>query len=118
MPLGLVLDYRARALAILERYGVLPSEVGLFTHPELLNVYFLKPRGAGDDGRADMENAVEALIRTCHSMGGGMEYCHGVGARLGKFLPAEMGAGLEAYDRIKFALDPRGILPPLGRRSR
>jgi hypothetical protein len=40
-----------------------------------------------------------------------------VGTRLSRFLPEEMGGGLEAYDRIKFALDPRGVLPSLGRRT-
>jgi FAD/FMN-containing dehydrogenase len=118
IPLGLVLEYRARALSIMDRYEVLPSEFALFAHPELINFYFLKPRPEGDvDGRRDLENAVEELIHACHAMGGGMEYCHGVGTRLGKFLPVEMGSGLETYDRIKFALDPRGVLPTLGRRT-
>ena len=116
IPLGLILQYRTRALAILERHGVLPSEVAIFAHPELLNIYFLKPRRPEENGRTDLENAVEEMIRACHSMGGSMEYCHGVGTRLAKFLPEEMGVGLEVYDRIKFALDPRGVLPTLGRR--
>jgi FAD/FMN-containing dehydrogenase len=118
IPLGGILDYRARALAILARRGVLPSEIAIFAHPELVSIYFLKPRDDDDDGRADLENAVEELIRACHAIGGSMEYCHGVGTRLSRFLPEEMGGGLEAYDRIKFALDPRGVLPSLGRRSR
>ncbi|HVE42445.1 MAG TPA: FAD-binding oxidoreductase [Planctomycetota bacterium] len=117
IPLGLVLEYRARALAILGRHDIQPSEVAIFAHPELMNIYFVKPRHEGGNGRADLENAVEELIHACHAMGGSMEYCHGVGTRLSRFLPAEMGAGLDVYDRIKFALDPRGVLPTLGRRS-
>jgi hypothetical protein len=47
-----------------------------------------------------------------------MEYCHGVGTRLSPFLPEDLGApALEAYDRIKSALDTRRVLPRLGRRS-
>jgi FAD/FMN-containing dehydrogenase len=117
LPLGRVLDYRAKALSILTRHAILPTEIAVFTQPELLNVYFLKPRGAGDVGRDDMELAVDELIHLCHAMDGSMEYCHGIGTRLARFLPEEMGAALEVYDRIKSALDPRGVLPTLGRRT-
>jgi FAD/FMN-containing dehydrogenase len=117
IPLGLILEFRARALAILNRYAVIPSEAAIFTHPQLFSINFMKPRSTGDSGRADLENAFEEMLRTCHSMGGSMEYCHGVGTRLGRFLPEELGSGLEVYERIKFALDPRGVLPTLGRRS-
>src|SRR5262249_23020576 len=97
IPLGLVLEYRARALSILNRNAVLPSEFAISAPPELINLYFLKPRQGNADGKADLEKSVEELIRTCPSMGGSMEYCHGVGTRLGRFLPAEMGAGLDVY---------------------
>ncbi len=117
LPLGRILEYRARALSILARYAIQPTEVAIFAHPELFNVYFLKPRRFGEEGRREMELAVDELLRLCHAMDGSMEYCHGVGTRLARHLSDEMGAGLDVYDRIKFCLDPRGVLPTLGRRS-
>ena len=83
-----------------------------------MNVYFLKPRGGdAESERGEMMAAFEELIATAHDLGGSMEYCHGIGTRLSRFLPGEAGASLDAYDRVKSALDPRGVLPRLGRRS-
>jgi FAD/FMN-containing dehydrogenase len=119
LPRGRILEYRERALGILAHHGALPTEIALFAHPELLNVYFLRPRTQNDGvERREMSAAFAELIAASHALGGSMEYCHGVGTRLSPFLPEDLGApALEAYDRIKSALDTRRVLPRLGRRS-
>jgi FAD/FMN-containing dehydrogenase len=117
LPRGKVLEYRTRALETLKRHAVLPTEAGVFVHPELFNLHFLKPRGTDEASeRREMNAAFEELITGCHALGGSMEYCHGIGTRLCRFLADELGAGLGACDRIKWALDPDAFLPTLGRR--
>ncbi len=116
LPAGQVLEFRARALRALARHALQPAECACFVHPDLFNVYFVKPRGDDETSeRREVEAALEEMIRDAHELGGRMEYCHGVGARLSKFLRADAGAAVDVYARIKSVLDPHGVLPLLGR---
>jgi alkyldihydroxyacetonephosphate synthase len=45
-------------------------------------------------------------------MGGTMEYCHGVGVKLGYLLAREMGVGHDVLRALKRALDPGNIMNP------
>src|SRR5438552_369519 len=56
--------------------------------------------------------AVDEVIRRAMSLGGSMEYVHGVGVKLAYLLGDELGAGLAVARRVKAALDPANTLNP------
>jgi FAD/FMN-containing dehydrogenase len=62
-----------------------------------------KPRSA---------DAIDEVIRRAQSLGGSMEYVHGVGVKLAHLMEEELGPGLAMARRVKQALDPTGILNP------
>jgi FAD/FMN-containing dehydrogenase len=62
---------------------------------------------------AKMADTVDDLLTLAQDLGGGMEYCHGVGLKLAHLMGRELGeAGMETLRRLKSALDPAGVLNP------
>jgi FAD/FMN-containing dehydrogenase len=72
--------------------------------------------GTEDDGtnqaQLRLEETIEELLRLAQTMGGSMEYTHGIGVKLAPLMAEEHGYGLEVMRRIKQTLDPNGILNP------
>ena len=60
----------------------------------------------------DLAEAVDRVLRLAQDMGGAMEYCHGVGAKLAHLAPREMGVGYDVAKALKQALDPNNIMNP------
>jgi FAD/FMN-containing dehydrogenase len=112
LPPSAVLPYRARALAVLERHGVRPRELGLWTDPGLFSIVLTAERATRAEAAAVVGAAVDDLLRLAQDLGGAMEYCHGVGLRLAHLMAREHGAGLAVMRRLKAALDPAGVLNP------
>ena len=72
--------------------------------------------GIEDDGtnkaQLVLEETVDELLRLVQSMGGSMEYTHGVGVKLAPHMKEEHGYGLEVMRQIKKVLDPNNIMNP------
>ena len=59
-----------------------------------------------------MGEVVDRLLDMALSMGGGVEYCHGLGVKLAHLAPREWGDALPLAQRLKRALDPNDTLNP------
>ncbi len=59
-----------------------------------------------------MATTVDDVLTLAHRMNGAMEYCHGVGLKLGHLMESEMGPAMGTLRALKRALDPVGILNP------
>ncbi len=68
---------------------------------------------ATEETSRQFAQAVDRVLRLAQEMGGAMEYCHGVGLKLGHLVEREWGSSLEVVRRIKRALDPYGIMNPV-----
>ena len=113
LPRSRILAYRRSSLAILRRHGVRPIGFGVWTQPELVSLEVLRSVGADRSAaRTAVASAVDEIIRRALSLGGSMEYVHGVGVKLAHLMADELGTGLAVARRVKAALDPAGILNP------
>ena len=52
------------------------------------------------------------MLEEALRLGGGVEYCHGLGVKLGDWAEREWGDALLLARRLKRAVDPNGILNP------
>ena len=112
LPASKVLAFRRASLELIEPYGVHLQESGLWVQPELFSMRL----GIEDDGSGNaqllLQRSVEELLKLAQKMGGSMEYTHGVGVKLARFMAAEHGHGLTVMRQIKRCLDPNNILNP------
>ena len=112
VPQGRVIEYDRRCREIMKRHGVHPVEWGLWTSPELFSMVMVKASLTPARAGQGLSEAVDEMLALAQSMGGSMEYCHGVGLRLAHLMGEEHGKGLEVMRGIKTALDPHNILNP------
>lgn len=113
LPRSKILAYRRSGLAILRRHGVRPIGFGVWTQPELVSLEVVRSAGADRAAaRMAVATAVDEVIRRALSLGGSMEYVHGVGVKLAHLMAEELGTGLAVARRVKAALDPAGVLNP------
>jgi alkyldihydroxyacetonephosphate synthase len=112
LPASKVLGFRDAAAALIEQRGVRLQESGLWVHPELFSMRLAIEDDGTNQGQLRLAETTEELLRLAQSMGGSMEYTHGVGVKLAPLMAEEHGYGLEVMRRIKRALDPNGILNP------
>ncbi len=110
LPASQVLAFRREALAVAAARNVRFRESGLWTGPELFSLRL--SREGGEQARAELGDAVSALLRTVHRFGGSVEYCHGVGVKLAPLMSHEHGDNLELMRSVKRCLDPNGIMNP------
>jgi FAD/FMN-containing dehydrogenase len=109
LPHDKVLDYRKKCDAIYKKYDIRCSEYGIWARPELFSMLLLPGDVTEEE---DMPKAVDQVLKLAQDMGGVMEYCHGVGVKLGHLLAREMGVGLDVVRDIKRSLDPHNIMNP------
>ena len=110
LPVGKVLEYRRKCERLLASGGIDVREWSVWGRPEFFS--FLISESGTDHGGAKLGRTVDSVLTLAQSMGGTMEYCHGVGLKLAHLMEAELGTGMSAAVRIKRALDPAGILNP------
>ncbi len=103
-----VLEYKQKTAEIMKQHGLLLYERGLWGYPEVFSIVFYKPaEPSREKALEEAETAVDKMITLCHTMGGSMEHCHGVGVRLAKHMLREHGyTGLETIQNIKRAKIP------------
>ncbi len=97
---------------LLDRYGVPVREWAIWGRPELFSLLIAEPSGSGDASWEVMARVVDEVLSLAQDMGGTLEYCHGVGLKLGHLMERELGVGMKAVREIKAALDPHGIMNP------
>ncbi len=114
LPASRVLAYREKSAPILAKRGIKILDRSIWKQPELFSMVMVKlPEPSFAEAAREMLEAFDELMALCHNMGGSMEYCHGVGVRLSKYMEREHGIdGLEALRQIKRALDPNNIMNP------
>ena len=112
LPGSKVLPFRAKAMEIIHYRGVRLQESGLWIHPELFSMRL----GIEDDGthnaQLTLQETIQELLQLVQTMGGSMEYTHGVGLKLAPLMASEHGYGLEVMRQIKRILDPNNIMNP------
>ena len=116
LPVSQVLEFRLKATAIAQENGVSIREYAIWTEPELFSMIMAgiaTSTPLEHDGQKDsFAQTIDQVLRLAQDMGGTMEYCHGVGLKLGYLVEREWGSGLEVARRLKRALDPNGIMNP------
>lgn len=87
-----------------------------FSHayPEGCSIYFTFAALCEEEARTEerYEACWDAGMRAALEAGGTISHHHGVGILKARYMRAELGAFLDAYARVKAALDPRGVLNP------
>ena len=111
LPTGRVLEYRRSCEALLSEEGVSVREWSVWGRPEFFSL-LISPSDEVEGGGARLTQTVDRVLRDAQSMGGTMEYCHGVGLKLAHLVEAELGSGMSVARRMKKSLDPAGILNP------
>ena len=112
LPVSGVLDYKRRAEGIVQENGLAVHEAAVWTDPRLFSLLVVDPQSGRDDRQAVLATAVEELLTLAQAMGGGIEYCHGIGAKLAPLMEREWADALVLARRLKHALDPRDTLNP------
>ena len=129
MPVSRVLAYKRHCEETAARHGLEIRESAVWTHPELFSVFVRVPGlpplppgvgrndpplplGEGRGEGAALRQAVDAMLEEALRLGGGVEYCHGLGVKLGGWAEREWGDALLLARRLKRAVDPNGILNP------
>lgn len=108
-----VLAYKRSCDEIAAAAGLQVREIAVWTDPELFSVFVRDPDPARAEG-ADppLWRAVDAMLDCALAMGGGVEYCHGIGVKLAGWAEREWGDALLLARRAKSAVDPAGIFNP------
>ncbi len=112
LPASKVLTFRRASMELIKAHGVRLQESGLWVQPELFSMRLGIEDDGSEDAQASLQQAVEELLKLAQSMGGSMEYTHGVGVKLGRLMSAEHGHGATVMRQIKRSLDPNNILNP------
>ena len=112
LPISRVLEYRERCERAMAGSGVMVTEYAIWSRPELFSMLLAPEPGAGDNFRESLSQVVQQVLTLAQDMGGVMEYCHGVGVKLGHLLAREMGVGHQVIRALKESLDPAGIMNP------
>jgi alkyldihydroxyacetonephosphate synthase len=108
LPTSRVLPYRERAIARCQPQGIVVTQCGIWTRPELFSMALHNPSGRLDI----LADTVDGLLELAQDVGGSMEYCHGVGLRLAHLLERELGSGTQVLRALKQCLDPGAVLNP------
>jgi len=112
LPASKVLSFRKAAVAVIESHGVRLQESGLWVQPELFSMRLAVDSDQNTDAQLALQETIDELLRLVQTMGGSMEYTHGVGVKLAPLMAQEHGYGLEVMRRIKGILDPNNIMNP------
>ncbi|MBM3942529.1 MAG: FAD-binding oxidoreductase [SAR202 cluster bacterium] len=112
LPTSKVLEYRRRCDELMSTSGVRVVEYALWSRPELFSMMMVPAYPDRANAQEELGRVVEQVLTLAQDMGGVMEYCHGVGVRLGHLLPREMGVGHDVLRSLKAALDPGNIMNP------
>ena len=112
LPVSAVLEYNRKAKALLIERGLEVRETAVWTDPRLFSLLLTDPKGGEGDRQAALAMTVDRLLGEALAMGGGIEYCHGLGTKLEPLAVDEWGDALPLARLLKGALDPGRVLNP------
>jgi FAD/FMN-containing dehydrogenase len=113
LPVSRVLDYKRFAEGVVAEAGLRIREAAVWTDPRLFSLFVTDPDEArAEAGHPPLWDAVDRLLEGALAMGGGVEYCHGLGTKLGDWAEREWGDALLLARRLKRAVDPNNTLNP------
>lgn len=119
LPVSRVAQFKRFCERAAAREGLEIRESAVWTHPELFSVFVRVPGGddardgAQDDGAATaLRRGVDAMLEEALRLGGGVEYCHGLGVKLAGWAERDWGDALPLARLLKRAADPNGVLNP------
>ena len=113
MPVSKVPGYKRFCDETAVRYGLEVRESAVWTNPELFSVFIRCASDEADDaGEAALQQCVGAMLDQALALGGGVEYCHGLGVKLDDWAAREWGEALLLARLAKRAVDPQAILNP------
>jgi FAD/FMN-containing dehydrogenase len=112
LPPSMIQEYRVRAARELVPYRLAVKASGLWGMPELYSVKFEHQSPRDPRAADELDEGTDHGLRLAQELGGSMEYCHGVGLRLGHLMGSELGNGLDLLRELKHAMDPEGLLNP------
>lgn len=112
LPVSRVLDYKRRADAIVASHGLEMGETAVWTDPRLFSMLVLDPQRGEGSGRESLAKAGDELLDLTLEMSGGIEYCHGIGVKLDRWMEREWDGALALARRLKHAVDPGATLNP------
>ena len=112
LPPSRVLEYRQRASQVLKEHGAPAREWSIWGRPEFFSFIMAEPGASEGLPREAMARLADKVLTLAQDMGGTVEYCHGVGLKLGHLMERELGVGMEVVRRLKAALDPHHIMNP------
>ena len=109
LPTSKVIPFWRKISQVAQRRKITIDEYGIWILPELFNFNFTREVDVPSD---NLQRTVDDAMRLAIELGGTIEYCHGVGYRLGGFLQEEYGAGFDFMRKLKRFSDPESILNP------
>lgn len=112
LPSSQVLEYRRRCQRILSRRNIQVREWSVWGRAEWFSFLLVENGDTESQSSNNMADAVDEVLRLAHSMGGTMDYNHGVGLKLAHLMPEELGTAYGVVQAIKNALDPNNIMNP------
>jgi FAD/FMN-containing dehydrogenase len=112
LPVSRVLEYHRQAQSVAAEHGLEITEAAVWTGPGLYSVFVHDPEGGEGSRQQVLAQAVDTLLDMALTLGGGVEYCHGIGMKLDRHTAREWGDGLHLARRLKEAVDPAHILNP------
>ncbi len=113
MPVSRVIDYKKFCDETAARHGLEVRESAVWTDPELFSVFVRDPDPRhAEDAEPPLWKAADAMLARALELGGGVEYCHGMGVKMLPWVELEWGDALLLARRAKAAVDPAGALNP------
>ena len=113
MPVSKVVAYKRFCDETAAKHGIEVRESAVWTDPQLFSVFVRDPDSSrAEGGNPPLWQAVDAMLDKALDLGGGVEYCHGIGIKLAGWAEREWGDALLLARRAKRAVDPTGVLNP------
>ena len=119
LPASRVPEFKRFCEQAAAREGLEIRESAVWTRPDLFSVFVRVPGGGDEsDGARDdgaefaLRRGVDAMLEEALRLGGGVEYCHGLGVKLAGWAERDWGGALPLARLLKRAVDPNGILNP------
>ena len=113
LPISRVLDYKRFADEVAFRHGLSLREIAIWTDPQLFSLFIIdSDESAAEANQPRLWVAVDELLSGALAMGGGVEYCHGLGVKMDVWANLEWGDALKLAQRLKRAVDPNRVLNP------
>ncbi|MSQ12225.1 MAG: FAD-binding oxidoreductase [Dehalococcoidia bacterium] len=113
IPASRVVEYHRWCRALVGQRQLPVNEWSFWGRPEFFSFLIIDPFTGKEEQLSELfRNTVDEMLQRAQDMGGSMEYCHGVGLKLGAAMERELGPTMELLRAVKRTLDPAGIMNP------